>query len=89
MKAHTEYLWFETTERRELVRLTDTVERIVRESGVREGFVLVSAASPPRSSSTTTSRDCTRTFGSGCRSSLPQAPPTGTTAPARTTATPT
>ena len=26
MKAHTEYLWFETKARRELVRLTDTVE---------------------------------------------------------------
>ena len=43
VKAHTEYLWFETTERRELVRLTDTVERIVRASGIAEGFVLVSA----------------------------------------------
>ncbi len=43
MKAHTEYLWFETKARRELVRLTDTVEEIVRKSGVAEGFVLVSA----------------------------------------------
>lgn len=43
MKAHTEYLWFETKARRELVRLTDTVEEIVRKSGIAEGFVLVSA----------------------------------------------
>lgn len=43
MKAHTEYLWFETKQRRELVRLTDEVEAIVSRSGVREGFALVSA----------------------------------------------
>ena len=43
MKSLTEYLWFETKERRELVRLTDTVAELVRKSGVQEGFALVSA----------------------------------------------
>jgi secondary thiamine-phosphate synthase enzyme len=43
MKSHTEYLWFNTKERRELVHLTDTVGEIVRKSGVQEGFALVSA----------------------------------------------
>lgn len=43
MRAHTEYLWYETKARRELVRLTETVERIVEKSGIQEGFVLVSA----------------------------------------------
>lgn len=43
MKTLTEYLWFETKERRELVRLTDTVASLVRKSGIQEGMVLVSA----------------------------------------------
>ncbi|NMO22718.1 YjbQ family protein [Pyxidicoccus fallax] len=43
MKTLTEYLWFETKERRELVRLTDTVSSLVRKSGIQEGMVLVSA----------------------------------------------
>jgi len=43
MKAHTEYLTFSTKKRREFVRMTDTVARIVANSGVEEGFCLVSA----------------------------------------------
>src|SRR3954463_7496032 len=43
MASHTAYLTFETDERREFVRITDDVQRAVDESGVREGFVLVSA----------------------------------------------
>src|SRR3954470_24755261 len=43
MKALTEYLWFETREKRELVRLTDTVEALVKKSGIQEGMALVSA----------------------------------------------
>lgn len=43
MKAHTEYLFFETAERFELVRITDQVAEIVSRSGVTDGFVLVSA----------------------------------------------
>ncbi|MCP3097726.1 secondary thiamine-phosphate synthase enzyme YjbQ [Myxococcus sp. K15C18031901] len=43
MKTLTEYLWFETKQRRELVRLTDTVSSLVRKSGIQEGMVLVSA----------------------------------------------
>ncbi|MFP2958719.1 secondary thiamine-phosphate synthase enzyme YjbQ [Myxococcus sp. 1LA] len=43
MKSLTEYLWFETAERRELVRLTDAVTALVRKSGIQEGMVLVSA----------------------------------------------
>ncbi|MCI4335453.1 MAG: secondary thiamine-phosphate synthase enzyme YjbQ [Thermoplasmata archaeon] len=43
MKAHTEYLWMETEQRRELVRLTDQVAEIVGRSRIREGFCLVSA----------------------------------------------
>ncbi|MEQ9620159.1 MAG: secondary thiamine-phosphate synthase enzyme YjbQ [Deltaproteobacteria bacterium] len=43
MKSFTEYLWFNTKKRREIVHITDTVREIVRKSGVEEGFVLVSA----------------------------------------------
>jgi secondary thiamine-phosphate synthase enzyme len=43
MKVHTEYLWFNTRQRQEIVRITDEVASIVKTSGVREGMVLVSA----------------------------------------------
>ncbi len=43
MRAHTEYLWFNTKARQEVVRIPDEVARIVTASGVREGMVLVSA----------------------------------------------
>jgi secondary thiamine-phosphate synthase enzyme len=43
MKSTTRYLWFETRQRRELVRLTDEVAKVVQESGIQEGMVLVSA----------------------------------------------
>ncbi|GAB4128276.1 MAG: secondary thiamine-phosphate synthase enzyme YjbQ [Fimbriimonadaceae bacterium] len=43
MKAHTEYLVFNTSQAEEFVRITDEVEGIVGRSGVDDGFVLVSA----------------------------------------------
>jgi len=43
VKSYTKYLVFNTRNRRELVRITGRVEDAVRESGVREGLVLVSA----------------------------------------------
>ncbi len=43
MKSYTKYLTFNTQKRRELVHITHEVEQAVRESGVQEGFVLVSA----------------------------------------------
>jgi len=43
MKTHTDYLWFQTKQRREMIRITDEVAAIVRASGVQEGLVLVSA----------------------------------------------
>ena len=41
--VHTTYLWFETKQRQEFVRITDDVAAIVKASGVTEGMVLVSA----------------------------------------------
>jgi secondary thiamine-phosphate synthase enzyme len=41
MKSKTEYLTMELPARRGFVNLTPEVERVVRESGVREGLVLV------------------------------------------------
>lgn len=43
MTTHTEYLWFETRQREEFVRITDKIEQIVIKSGITEGMVLVSA----------------------------------------------
>lgn len=43
MIAFTDYLWFNTGERQEFIRITDEVQRIVGASGVQEGMVLVSA----------------------------------------------
>jgi secondary thiamine-phosphate synthase enzyme len=43
MKTHTDYLWFNTKQRREMVRITDEVAKVVAKSGVQEGLALVSA----------------------------------------------
>lgn len=43
LRSHTHYLWLQTKERRAIVHLTDRVRQAVRDSGVREGFVLISA----------------------------------------------
>ncbi|HZA35304.1 MAG TPA: secondary thiamine-phosphate synthase enzyme YjbQ [Vicinamibacterales bacterium] len=43
MPVHTDYLWFNTSKRQEIVRITDEVSAIVKASGVVEGMVLVSA----------------------------------------------
>jgi secondary thiamine-phosphate synthase enzyme len=43
MIVHTDYLWFTTKQRREIVHITDEVATIVKASGVQEGMVLVSA----------------------------------------------
>jgi len=43
MKTYTDYLWFNTKQRREMVRITDEVAKVVAKSGVQEGMALVSA----------------------------------------------
>lgn len=43
MKFATEYLWFNTSKKREYLNITGTVEQIVQKSGVQEGMALVSA----------------------------------------------
>jgi secondary thiamine-phosphate synthase enzyme len=43
MKFHTAYLTFNTKKHREYVHITAEVEKIVRESAIRNGLVLVSA----------------------------------------------
>ena len=43
MKSNTEYMTFETAERRELIRITEEVQAVVDEAGIAEGMVLVSA----------------------------------------------
>ena len=43
MKSHTEYLWFNTKKKKEIVPISPQVESAVAASGVKEGFCLVSA----------------------------------------------
>ena len=43
MKSHTAYLTFRTPKRKEIVPITNEVERIIRASGIEEGLALVSA----------------------------------------------
>lgn len=43
MKARTEYRWFNTKRQRDYINITDDVTRVVEQSGVQEGMVLVSA----------------------------------------------
>ena len=40
MKSLTEYLWFNTPKRRDLLNITDQIEQLVARSGVSEGFCL-------------------------------------------------
>jgi thiamine phosphate synthase YjbQ (UPF0047 family) len=43
LRSHTAYRTFETSERREFVRITDDVQAVVDEAGIADGMVLVSA----------------------------------------------
>lgn len=43
MTSHTEYLTFNTRERRAYINITGKVEAALKKSGIREGMVLVSA----------------------------------------------
>jgi secondary thiamine-phosphate synthase enzyme len=43
MKSLTEHLWFETPHRRDYLNITETVQSLVRRSGVQEGLCLVNA----------------------------------------------
>ena len=50
MKSLTEHLWFEVPNRRGFVNITDTVQELVRQSGVQEGLCLVNAVRLPHRS---------------------------------------
>ncbi|MFO7814446.1 MAG: secondary thiamine-phosphate synthase enzyme YjbQ [Halanaerobiales bacterium] len=43
MKSVSEYLWFNTDKRVELINITRTVEEVVKESGIQQGLCLVNA----------------------------------------------
>jgi secondary thiamine-phosphate synthase enzyme len=43
MKTATDYLWFTTRQAREFINITGKVRELVEKSGIKEGFVLVSA----------------------------------------------
>ncbi len=43
MKSHTDYLWMNTPKPREFVNITGDCERVLRQSGIKDGMMLVSA----------------------------------------------
>jgi len=43
MKTNTKYLWFNTQERREYINITGEVKDALKESGITEGMILISA----------------------------------------------
>jgi secondary thiamine-phosphate synthase enzyme len=43
MKSYRKELWFNTTQRREYINITQEVERCLAESGIKEGFLLCNA----------------------------------------------
>lgn len=43
MKSHTQYLWFNTKSRREIINITPQVEEALKQSGIKEGLCLVNA----------------------------------------------
>ena len=43
MKSHRKEVWFNTSRRREFINITSVVEQELRESGIKEGLVLVNA----------------------------------------------
>jgi secondary thiamine-phosphate synthase enzyme len=43
MKSYTKYLTFNTRSRREYINITNTIETLVKKSGIKEGLCLVNA----------------------------------------------
>jgi len=43
MKSHTDYVWFNTQNKREYINITDRVEQALNASKIKEGMALVSA----------------------------------------------
>jgi len=43
MKSYRKELWFNTSQRRELVNITPQVEQCLKESGITEGLILINA----------------------------------------------
>ena len=90
MKSSTEYLWFDTPRRRDLVNVTDRVSEVVRKSGVREGMCLVSAMHITAGIWVNDNEPgLWQDFWEWVERLAPTRPTTSTIARARTTATPT
>lgn len=43
MKTYTEYLWFNTSQEQEFINITPELKNVLKESGIQEGMMLVSA----------------------------------------------
>ena len=91
MKTFTDYLWFNTKARQEFVRITDQVAAVVAKSGVVDGMVLVRRCTSPRGVYVNDGRaGSSHDFDEWLEKLAPaDGWTTATTAPARTTPTPT
>lgn len=43
MKSHTDYLWFNTEKRQEIINITPKIEEVVKKSGIKDGICLINA----------------------------------------------
>ena len=43
MKTYRKELWFETSNRRELINITNQIDHCIAESGIKEGMILINA----------------------------------------------
>ena len=43
MKSYRKELWFEASRRRELINITSNIDQCLKESGIKEGLVLINA----------------------------------------------
>jgi len=41
MKTHTEYLWFNTSNKIDFINITDKINSIITQSGIQDGLVLI------------------------------------------------
>lgn len=43
MKSYTDYLWFNTEKRQEIINITPKIEEAVKKSGIKDGICLINA----------------------------------------------
>ena len=85
MKAHTEYLTFNTRQQYEMVHITPQVEQVVRNSGIVDGLCFVSPMHITAAIYVNDHESGLKTSARGLKSWPRAGPGTNITKPARTT----